>query len=201
MKIIIISLCIACYAFGIYGQPNKMNLQLEGDTIAPVKQLTYSLNTGSMFYSGSLKGSTFYIAPEFSYVFSKKFSMTGGVIFMNNNYNFSSGNQSQSGTETRLFAQPNKYEAIVYARGNYQVNSKLTISGTLIKNFNDQSSNTLQNQAWNNSFQMMSMGLNYKLTPHMTIGAGVRFIQGNALNSPSMYNFNSPFYPMTMEEY
>jgi opacity protein-like surface antigen len=65
----------------------------------------------------------------------------------------------------------------VYGKGDYKFNSRLTLTGSFIKNFSDQSNNTLQNRAWNNSFQMMSMGLNYKLSENVTIGAGFRFMQ------------------------
>ena len=66
----------------------------------------------------------------------------------------------------------------MYGQGDYKFNDRLTITGSFVKNFGDQSG-TLENRAWNNSFQMMSMGLHYKLSDNVTIGAGFRFMQTN----------------------
>src|SRR4030065_2647666 len=87
------------------------------DQEVPVKKLDYTMQTGSMFYAGSVKGSTFYFAPEFTYRVSPKFKLQGGVMLMNNNYNYSSGNFLMDQTDNRLFSQPSKYEAVVYAKG------------------------------------------------------------------------------------
>lgn len=191
MKKFLFALIAVIYACGIYGQGQRLKLNLPEDSIVPVKKVNYSFQTGSMFYGGAMRGSTFYVAPSFSYAFSKKFSMEGGIMFMNNNYSYTAASQV-FGQDTRLFSQPSKYETVVFARGNYQVNNKLTITGSLVKNFTDNTS--MQNQAWNNSFQMMSMGMDYKLTPNITLGAGVRVVQGSGYNNPFQYNnMNSPF--------
>lgn len=190
MKKVLFTLIIALYAFSAYSQTGRFRgFNYGNDSIVPQNKVNYSLETGSMFYGGAMKGSTFYVAPSFTYAFSKKFSMQGGVMFMNNNYNFS--NQALGQPDTRLFSQPNKYETVVYAKGNYQVNNRLTISGSLVKNFADNAG--MQNQAWNNSFQMMSMGMDYKLTDNMTIGAGVKVMQGSGYYNPYQFGGSSPF--------
>jgi opacity protein-like surface antigen len=48
--------------------------------------------------------------------------------------------------------------------------------------------------AWRNSFQMMSMGLQYKLTPNMTIGADFRMIQSNNPYNYLYYNSYGNIY-------
>jgi hypothetical protein len=60
------------------------------------------------------------------------------------------------------------------------------LSGSIIKSFSPGGSTT--DVGWKNSFQMMSFGVNYKLTEHMSIGGGVHFIQSNGFNPYSGYN-------------
>lgn len=192
MKKVLFTLIIVIYACSLFGQTQRFRelLSNSNDSVVPVKKVNYSLETGSMFYGGAMKGSSFYVAPSFNYAFSKKFSMEGGVMFMNNNYSFAA-NQVFGQPDTRLFSQPNKYEAVVFAKGNYQVNNRMTITGSLVKNFSDNAG--MQNQPWNNNFQMMSMGMNYKLSDNITLGAGVRVMQGSGYYNPYQFGGSSPF--------
>lgn len=193
MKKVLFTLIIALYACSAFSQTLRFRGFNDGnDTIVPQNKVNYSLETGSMFYGGAMKGSTFYVAPSFTYAFSKKFSMQGGVMFMNNNYSYTA-NQVFGQPDTRLFSQPSKYETVVYAKGNYQVNNRLTFTGTVVKNFSDNSG--MQNQSWNNNFQMMSMGMNYKLSDNITLGAGLRVMQGSGYYNPYQFGNSSPFYP------
>lgn len=191
MKKVLFTLILALFALPAFSQAGRLRgLNLQNDTVVPTNKVNYSLQTGSMFYGGAMSGSSFYVAPSFSYAFSKKFSMQGGVMFMNNNYSFSA-NKVFDQPDTRLFSQPSKYETIVYAKGNYQVNNKLSFTGTVVKNFTDNSG--MQNQSWNNNFQMMSMGMNYKLSDNITLGAGVRVMQGSGYYNPYQFGGSSPF--------
>jgi hypothetical protein len=164
----------------------------------PLKKVDYSLNTGTSFSTGAYSGSSYYIAPEMTYRFSPKFKVHTSIAFINSNISAPSASYLNFGdNQSRLFDKKTN-QTVVYASGDYQINTRLMITGTVIKNFNSLGNSKQQNAGWNNSFQMMSLGMLYKITPNMTIGADFKMIQGdNLYNNPLYYNSlqsTSPFY-------
>ena len=174
-----------------FGQ-QQVNVGDKDESTLNLKKVDYSLNTGtSIFSMGSMgSGSMYYVAPEFSYQFSPKFRFRGGVMFTQQNFKANPDNLDMK--SNYQYYVPSGPSTTVYASGDYQVNSRLSLTGTLIKNFSD---NRYSQNGFDNSYQMMSMGLNYKITDHLHFGAGVSLYQGSGLNSlyynnPYMYRYN-----------
>ena len=153
------------------------------------KKVDYSFSTGTSFFSspGHANGSSFYLAPEFKFKLSPKFKVNAGIMLMQNRFNYS-GATSMIGERSVVLKSGPSYDGVVYADGNYALNAKLTLSGSIIKSFTPGGS-TSQNMAWQNSFQAMSLGLNYKLSERTSFGIGVHLIQSNGYNPYSGYNY------------
>ena len=151
------------------------------------KKVDYSFSTGTSFYSspGYASGSSFYLAPSFKLKLSPKFKVDAGLMLMQNRF---SANMPTSifGEKSVVVKSGPSYGGVVYASGDYQLNSKLTFSGSLVKSFSPDGSN--YQMGLQNSFQMMSLGVKYKLSENISIGGGVRMIQSNGFNPYSGYN-------------
>lgn len=156
------------------------------------KKVDYSLSTGTSFFSspGYASGSSFYLAPEFKLKLSPKFVVDAGIMLMQNRFSFSNPT-SLFGEKSVVVKSGPSYDGVAYATGNYALNSRLTLSGSIVKSFSPDGNN-YQNMSMNNSFQMMSFGVNYKLSEHMSISGGVRVIQSSGYNPYSGYNYMAP---------
>lgn len=146
------------------------------------KKVDYSLNMGTSFFSsGYGRGSSYYVAPEFKLKLSPKFQMNAGIMVSQNKFAYSSPT-SLSGNSVVINRGPVK-ESTVYASGIYTLNPKLTITGSLVKNFPGNN----ETSYWDNSFQMMSMGVKYKFTENITFGASMHMVQGSIYNPYTGY--------------
>ena len=128
--------------------------------------LTAGTSIGS-FGEGALL-STF-VAPHLKYKYSPKFTISTGIMFANstanNLYMFTpDGIQSMSG---------NIIENYVYASGDYLVNERLRIRGTIMYEMNHwyETDSDLPINQNNTSF---SFGAEYRLTENITIGVQVQ---------------------------
>jgi hypothetical protein len=147
------------------------------------KNIDYSFSMGTSFFSSHYgKGSLFYVAPGFNLKLSPKFQMDAGIIFSQNNISYSAP-VGLSGTSVVVNQNPVR-ESTVYASGIYMLNPKLTFTGSLVKTFPDNN----ENSYWDNSFQMMSVGLKYKITGNITFGASMNMVQGNIYNPYTGYS-------------
>jgi hypothetical protein len=183
----LILISIYSYSFCQIVQP-EANTTIQDIPQTPVKKVEYSLNTGTSFSFGTFKSSSFYIAPQMSYQITPKLKLNTGVIFIKSNITAPSDAALNLGqSQTRLFEQKTT-ETVVFASGDYQLNDKLLITGTVIKNFNSPMSSKMEDAGWRNSFQMMSMGFQYKISPNMTFGAEFKMVQSNNLYNPLYYN-------------
>jgi len=160
-------------------QPYSNNRYRPGYDSLQLKKADYSLSAGTSFSTGAFQGSAYYVAPSVTYRVSPKFTVHSTVYFINSNITSTSSPYLNLGdNQQRLFDRKSN-EAVVFASGNYQVNNRLLITGSVIKNFNTTPGSNQNVEALQNSFQMMSMGMQYKLTPNVTIGAGFKMIQSN----------------------
>jgi len=150
-------------------------------------RMSFSVEAGFGVIGSKKNATTFsYISPYMSYMVTPRFKLdVGGVIqqgisgFSNNEFNSFGGN----GTNYMLFA-----------RGDYLVTNRLIISGAVYKTFNNSKSvnpellsnkkNTLDNYGIN-------VGVDYKVTEHLTIGAQINFSNRN----------NNPYYQSQMNPY
>jgi hypothetical protein len=163
-----------------YGSPAHPKL-LSKDRVSA----SITAGTGVSFTNGSKATSfTTYIAPKINYQLSKKFSLDLGfmhymsspnsLMYMNRNeaiYNPSNSNVSGN---------------LVFVGGEYQLNKKTIVSGAVMTDVN-----SINKQ---NSYKAASIGLDYKVSEHASIGfkATISNGQGNYYNNPNPMN-NSLF--------
>ncbi|HEY4785419.1 MAG TPA: hypothetical protein VIH57_05195 [Bacteroidales bacterium] len=157
-----------------------------------VKKIDYTFSTGTSFFTspGYASGSSFYLAPEFKLKLSPKFRVNAGIMLAQNRFNINMPT-SLFGEKSVVVKSSPTYDGVAYASGSYSLNSRLTFSGSIIKSFSPDGSYS-DNVAWRNSFQMMSLGVDYKLSDHMSIGGGVHFLQSSGFNPYTGYNYMSP---------
>lgn len=164
--------------------PYSGNTNLSGN---PGAQLPFrsSLQTGASFSSGFGGGSLFntYLAPSFSQALSKKFTLSAGAVISNTTYS----NLNLINKEGSLGKYSgNMTNFTLYAAGAYQVNERLTVTGTAFKTINPAFNNRLNPNQLRMDAQGMSFGVGYKVSDNVHIGAEIRYQQGNS-------NF---YYPM-----
>jgi len=163
-----------------------------------IKKVDYSLSTGTSFFTspGTASGSSFYLAPEFKFNLSPKFKVNAGIVLSQNRFNWNTPT-SIFGEKSVVVKSGPSYDGMVYASGNYQLNSKLSFTGSFSKSFSPDG--TSYYMGLPSSFQMMSLGVNYKISEHFSVSGGVRMVQSNGFNPYSGYNYLNPgvgFRPM-----
>jgi long-subunit fatty acid transport protein len=191
MKEISILLLIVVLSLPLKGQEHA-RLEAAPDTTLPHStndKFSYGMSAGtSMSYSpGFANGSTFFVAPQFKWKFSPKFKVDAGIVMSQNHYNFFSS-QPVAGKSVVERTPTQTYGGQLYATGNYAFGPRLMLTGSIAKSINTPG-NSMYQMGMNNDFQMMSVGVNYKLSEHITIGAGFQMVQTNGLNLfPGNYN-------------
>lgn len=149
------------------------------------EKVKFSLNTGtSFFYSPNyFSGTSLYVAPKFSYYITPKFRINAGIMITRQSLNLSSplltGTDMQQ--QSVVIRNSSAVQGILFAEGDYFLSERLTFSGSIMKSINP--NDKYMDTAWKNSFQMMSMDFNYKLSNTISVGAGVRMIQSNGYNN------------------
>lgn len=160
----------------------------------PSEKVKFSLNTGtSFFYSpNSFAGTSLYVAPKLSYNFTPKFRINAGVMLIRQNLNLSSplllGGDSKP--QSVVIRNNSSVQGIIFAEGDYLLSDRLTLSGSLMKSID--LGDKFKNAARINSFQMMTMDVNYKLSNTISVGAGLRMIKSNGFNNYFPSTITSP---------
>lgn len=142
-------------------------------------KLDYNLSAGTSFISAKNFGSgtSTYVAPEISYKLNPKIRLNVGIMFMNSNFTINKY-KNISGQSEVIKTRPTNL-TLAYVEGDYLINSRLTISGMLMKDLSGS-----QYGKYYTPIQAMSLNMNYKLTDHITIGAGLQVNQGTSWGYP-----------------
>lgn len=166
---------------GLFGQYTFPGSSLSKNNTAE----RFSLVSGAGFSTFGRGGSLFdtWVAPSFTQPLSKKFSLSAGAIIGNTTltgipvFNHEGNISSFTGNLTTF---------TLYTSGTYQMNDRLTISGSAYKTLNPAFNNRLNPESLRMEAQGVSVGVGYKIGENMHIGAEIRMQQGNS-------NFYSPF--------
>jgi hypothetical protein len=152
----------------------------------------YGLQLGTMFTTSTGYGSGLvsYIAPHMGYNVSSRLKINAGISIINTNLMgyqpyYSVLNSEQQKTSGNLTS------ALVWLNGQYMLNSRLTLSGTVYKQFSV-FDNLPGNSPYKslNDFQGVNFGFSYKATDHFTIDGSIGITKGY---SPFNY-YTDPLY-------
>ena len=152
----------------------------------------YSLNLGTGVFAGSKYYSGAYtsISPNFSYLVTPKLNIEAGFSLVSG-YN-SGAPTSPVLSKTNSFQKTN--QLFVYASGQYLLSDKLTLTSSVYKTLNSNSSP--QMNPYFLDYKGANIGLNYKISDHVNLGAEFRYSNNGYNNSFMNQNemgFNSPF--------
>jgi hypothetical protein len=156
--------------------------------ITPHK-LDYHIQMGSQFTTSSYgSGFSTFVAPHLTYGISKRFSISGGISLVNTTLNGYSYNPWSS--EKNSFSG-NFTTALVYISGQYQLNNRLTISGTAYKQFGLFGNTPGYNYSSMNDAHGIYMNVSYKVADNVHLEAGFGYSKGY---NPYQIFGNDPFY-------
>ena len=197
MRKIVLGITLLCFtlltnAQSLYtGHPGSSDFL--GNT-AGSSLIKTNLSTGMAFGSvGNLSFMESFIAPSLSFPINKKFSVTAGVSYSHTRINGfigeNEGNSVRSSTGMNMMT--------VHAAGNYRVNERLTVGGSVFKTKNPAFNARLSSDALLYEAQGGSFYLGYQVNDKLHIGAEVRMQQINS-NFYNPYDFrfnqlNNPF--------
>jgi len=123
------------------------------------------------------------VAPSFSQNLGKKFTLSAGAVISNTTYtNVNMVNQEGS---FRPYSG-NTTNMTLFASGAYQVNDRLTLSGSAFKTINPAFNARMNSDQLQMEAQGVSFGVGYKVGENMHVGAEIRMQQGNS-------NYYTPF--------
>jgi hypothetical protein len=141
-------------------------------------RLSYSMELGAGFFSGSslFSGTYTNIAPSINYLVSPKLNIEVGGVFTTGNTNFNQNSMLKS--NPNLSPQTNQF--FVFTNGQYALTNRLMLTGSFYSTLN--SNKSQQINPYFLDYRGMDLGLNYKLTEHMSLGAQFRMSNGYSDN-------------------
>jgi hypothetical protein len=131
-----------------------------------------SVTSGTMLLTGFGNGGYFgtYLAPDLSYPLTGKLKIHTGLMIANY---FGDGFFYPLSEGTYGYSTGNFTRRLIYAGGSYDINSKLTLSGTVYKEFNLFNSNPSSPEKNNFDYKGMIMGIDYKIGKNAVISGQI----------------------------
>lgn len=168
-----------------------VNISAQTDEMEPLQVVTQpvkshytgtSVEAGAMFSSAF--GPAFFVTPKISFQLTPRFFLHTGIGMMQ---------YSLTPSKYGDIFSPNRNATNVYlfAEGEYLLNEKVSIYGSVMKDVSTGPLRQVSPYVVPNEY--LHFGVDYKLTPNITIGAQVRYSNGghNGFYSPYAH---SPFY-------
>ncbi|MDR0814403.1 MAG: hypothetical protein LBN37_01480 [Bacteroidales bacterium] len=150
---------------GLFAQVQDERLSDSFSKFKP-RYASTSVNSGFMFTPGY--GSAFYVAPQFNFQLTPRFYLHTGISAVQ--YSLM---PSQVDGTVRNRTQTGVY---LYAAGTYLLNEKWSVNGSMMKSVTPKSAYS-QNR-YNPPTKAMHVGVDYRITPSVTIGAKIGYSKG-----------------------
>lgn len=152
---------------------NNRTINKKVSLLSP-SRMSMKLDLGVGFIGGSNSGMYTYVAPYLRYSLTPKFKLdVGGILSQGKNNNYSS--------ESGFY---NKTSMLLFARGNYLLTEKITVSGSAYKTFYPNSDlNSDLTKKYSDENYGFSLGMNYKINKKMSLGAQIIMTKGNYNNN------------------
>lgn len=160
------------------------NTNNKPNSIFKNKKLNYSVTLGSSISSVNDNTSlNYYVAPSFNYSFNDKLNLYFGTAYMNGSLNY----LPISNDETQQTLSTNITRYTIFVQGQYQLNSKIELTSSVVYSTNNFRNNQLNSDAFNFNEKEMTLGINYSINKNVHVGAQISI--SNRYN-----NFNNPNY-------
>jgi opacity protein-like surface antigen len=173
MKQMVLVLMCACFSAGLFAQAEE---QQQVAKFKP-RYAGTSVNTGFTWMPNF--GSAFYVAPKLQFQATPRLFVNTGISVVQ--YNLLPSQMKYEGFSPQRTA----VGTYIFAEGMYLLNERWSVNGSVMK---DVSPEPLRRAT---PFRMPSQaahfGVDYKITPNITVGARVGYSNGG--------RSNSPFYP------
>jgi hypothetical protein len=153
-------------------------------------KLHFSMNFGTGYVGGSSLYSGVFtsFSPNINYQFTPRLNIQTGVTMVSGLNSFSQ--RSNPAIQSNFMQRPNQF--FLYTSGQYSITQKLSLVGSAYKTLNTNNSEKL-NPLFSD-YQGMNIGLDYKITKHMSIGTSLNITNNpyNLINQTGTGTF-SPF--------
>lgn len=162
----------------------------------PFQTPAFGMSVGSSFTSGLNGGGLFSqsIAPYLKWNASPRWELVVGTLFLSSQFNGINTFSPFSDFQGSAQAMPQRmFSTTVYASGAYQVNDKLTLSGSTWLEHNNMPQRfeaQMNPMAFSANGKGMMIGLDYRLGENMSLGAQISMSSGFNPYSPSFFNQN-----------
>ncbi|RDC64444.1 hypothetical protein [Adhaeribacter pallidiroseus] len=155
----------------------------ESMVIKPVRKINYGLSMGTQF--SPLFGTATYLEPSVLFPVTKRFSGFASVSMISafNNY------PNRFGQEAGVGPMANRWNQhyILHAGGNYMVNDRLNLTGSVWRDLSKNRLSAPVNLLMPGGTNGMSIRASYKVTDNFSVSGGLRYSNGNAYQN-SWYN-------------
>jgi len=133
-----------------------------------------NIMAGTEFWTapGYGSGIATYLMTGFTYPVGKRFSLGGGIGILN------TAPVGVHSTTVEGFGNVNSTNTLVYVTGQYLLNQRVTISGTVFKEFTAFNNSPEYQRFRKNTPQGAYMKVNYKINDFMQIEAGFGYSRG-----------------------
>jgi hypothetical protein len=140
-------------------------------------KISSGVQLGTYFNSFSGYGSSFttYVSPHISYAFNSRFRINAGVTILNSSLY---GVKPWYSMNQESTLNGNFTNALIFVSGDYLVNDRLKVSGTLFKEFNLLNSVAGNNPYNRDNAQGAFMKVDYKVFENFHIEAGFGYSKG-----------------------
>jgi hypothetical protein len=148
-----------------------------------LKKLEFGTDVGMAytFSSAGYGGPMYMLSPHVTYPLSKQFSLSAGVSMVYSN--FYNPYMAESGQDAMLPMT----QMFIFASGDYYVNERLLVTGSVYKDILDVPNNNIGQIKSNYDSQGAAIGFQYKITPSISFGAQIR------VDQPGFYNTYNPY--------
>ncbi len=156
--------------------------------LKPVRKISYSMSAGAQFAPGW--GSATYLEPSVSVPITKRFSGFASLNMISTfgtNYNWL-GRENAAANYAPLRNQ----HFILHAGGNYMVNDRLRLTGSVWRDLSKNPMPAPVNLLMPGGSNGMMFRAHYKVTDNFSVSGGLRYSNGNAYQN-SWYNPVSPY--------
>lgn len=170
MKTVFASLVFLCSGILSFGQTAADDYYIGSKPTKKIEDRvsgSVMVGTSVNFLNSKNSGVTTFIAPKLNYELTEKFSLHAGLLHYNSSFSsnrnegcFSPANGNVSGN-------------LLFVGGDYKMNKKLLVSGSVMME-------TRNNRNFDNNFKAVSLGMEYKVSKHSSIGVKAIISQGNS---------------------